>query len=47
MVALGWAVAYKRYSTDYVTDEILAKKSKKGIWQGRFMRPELFRALER
>ncbi len=47
MVASGWAVAYKKYSKDYEDDELLAKKNKKGIWQGRFMRPELFRAINR
>ena len=45
MVASGWAVAYTQYTKEYINDERLAKKTKKGVWQGRFMRPELFRAL--
>lgn len=44
MVLNGWALSY---SDKYSEDEIIAKKMKKGIWQGRFMRPELFRALQK
>ena len=47
MVKNGWAVAYTNYSDDYVEVEQMAKMNKKGIWQGRFMRPDLFRALNR
>ena len=39
MVINGWAVAYRRYSRDYVLDEQKAKESKKGIWQGHFIMP--------
>ena len=39
MVVNGWAVAYRRYSRDYVLDEQKAKESKKGIWQGHFIMP--------
>lgn len=46
MVKSGWAVAYDRYSRDYVDDEKLAKKKKKGVWQGKFMKPELWRRLQ-
>lgn len=46
MVRAGWAVAYDRYSQDYVEDEIFAKKQKKGIWKGKFMKPELWRRLQ-
>lgn len=47
MVASGWAVAYTRYTDAYKKDEVAAKKSKKGLWQGKFMKPELYRALDR
>ena len=31
MVGNGWAVAYRRYSTDYVPDETTAQREKRGI----------------
>lgn len=43
MVAQGWAVAFRRYSGDYVTDEIRAKASGVGIWKSAFVLPEDFR----
>ena len=45
MVAQGQAVSYR--STRYAEEEKAAKKQKIGIWQGKFMRPELYRALKR
>jgi endonuclease YncB( thermonuclease family) len=39
MVSNGWAVAYKRYSKDYVRDEQNAKATRKGMWRGEFMMP--------
>lgn len=47
MVEEGWAVAYKRYTDAYNRAEMQAKKAKKGIWQGRFMKPELYRILNK
>ena len=47
MVESGWAVAYNFYTHDYDDAEALARREKRGIWQGRFMRPELYRALKR
>ncbi len=47
MVEEGWAVAYKRYTDAYNGAEMQAKKAKKGIWQGRFMKPELYRILNK
>ncbi len=44
MVLSGWAVAY---GDEYSRAEQKARKSKRGIWQGKFMRPELFRAINR
>jgi endonuclease YncB( thermonuclease family) len=43
MVATGWAIAYRRYSTDYVTEEMEAQKSGLGIWSGSFVAPEHWR----
>jgi endonuclease YncB( thermonuclease family) len=43
MVAQGWAVAYRRYSSDYVPDEAAAKSAGRGIWAGRFEMPEAWR----
>ena len=39
MVSNGYAVAYRRYSKKYVSDEINAKNNKLGIWQGKFEMP--------
>ena len=39
MVSNGYAVAYRKYSKKYVSDEIIAKKNKLGIWQGKFEMP--------
>lgn len=47
MIKSGWAVAYDHYDDKYIKDEEIARKQKKGIWQGRFMRPEIWRALNR
>lgn len=47
MVEEGWAVAYKRYTQEYNDAEEQAKKRKKGIWQGRFLKPELYRILNK
>lgn len=43
MVAAGLAVAYRRYSMDYVTAEAAAKASKRGIWAGTFAMPSDYR----
>jgi endonuclease YncB( thermonuclease family) len=39
MVADGWALAYRRYSKDYVRAETFAKSRRKGMWRGSFMKP--------
>jgi endonuclease YncB( thermonuclease family) len=36
MVRAGWAVAYVRYSKDYVADERWARENEKGIWGEEF-----------
>lgn len=39
LVAQGWAVAFTRYSSDYVTNELAARSARRGIWEGEFMMP--------
>ena len=39
LVSNGYAVAYKKYSKKYISDEINAKNKKIGIWQGKFEMP--------
>lgn len=43
MIAEGLAVAYTRFSDDYVPLEALAKKAGKGMWAGSFAEPATFR----
>ena len=45
MVRNGHAVAYKRYSKQYLNDEKYAEENKLGIWKGSFLRPEKWRKL--
>ena len=45
MVRNGYAVAYRRYSKEYVSDEDFARENKLGLWQGKFFRPEKWRKL--
>ena len=45
MVRNGLAIAYRRYSKKYVSDEEFAKENKLGLWQGKFMSPEKWRKL--
>ena len=45
MVRNGYAVAYRRYSKDYIEDENYAKKNKIGLWSGNFIHPEKWRKL--
>lgn len=44
LVSAGWALAYRRYSMDYVDAENEARKAKRGLWRGRFMEPWKWRA---
>lgn len=39
MVAMGYALAYRRYSMDYVSAEESAKLARRGIWSGKFEQP--------
>ena len=45
MVRNGHAVAYRRYSKEYIPDEDFAKENKLGLWQGKFLNPEKWRKL--
>ena len=44
MVLSGWAVAYRKFSQDYVAEEDEAKAAERGLWAGRFESPAEFRA---
>lgn len=46
-VSEGWAVAYRRYSKDYVGDEDAARKADRGVWEGKFQMPWDWRAAAR
>ena len=39
LVASGWALAFRRYSLDYVPDETKARESFRGLWRGTFENP--------
>lgn len=39
LVRRGWAVAYLRYSKDYVGQDDRARKAKAGVWSGTFEMP--------
>jgi endonuclease YncB( thermonuclease family) len=43
MVKQGWAVAYRYYSLDYITEEKYAQDNLLGIWKGKFENPYIFR----
>ena len=47
MVRSGWALAYRRYSADYVDDEAAAQFDRAGIWSGRFQAPWDYRSARR
>ena len=39
MVSQGLALAYRRYSLDYVDEETGAQAMRHGIWAGEFVKP--------
>lgn len=47
MVRDGWALAYRKYSQDYVSEEASAQTARVGLWQGKFVRPWEWRKGER
>lgn len=44
LVSEGWALAYRRYSLDYVDEEASARAARRGVWRGRFVEPWDWRA---
>ena len=47
LVRNGWALAYKDYSKDYVTDEEYAQENNLGMWKGTFIHPKKWRKQNR
>ena len=47
LVSNGWALAYRRYSTDYVAADEVAKSAKLGLWRGEFVKPWEWRVGQR
>jgi endonuclease YncB( thermonuclease family) len=47
LVEQGWALAFRRYSTDYVGEEDAARAARRGIWRGTFEAPWEWRAARR
>lgn len=47
MVERGYAIAFRKYSNDYVDEEMRAKAAKRGIWAGTFADPSMVRAAKR
>jgi endonuclease YncB( thermonuclease family) len=47
MVREGWAVAYRRYSRDYIPAENRARQSRRNIWAGQFDMPWDWRRAQR
>ena len=47
MVREGWALAYRKYSRDYVDEELTARRGKTGLWKGTFRRPWEWRRSQR
>ena len=45
MVRNGYAIAYRRYSKKYISEENFAKENKLGLWKGKFLSPEKWRKL--
>ena len=43
LVLEGWAVAYRRFSGEYVLHEEAAKEAKRGLWAGDYKMPEEWR----
>ncbi len=47
MVRDGWALAYRRYSLDYVGEEAEARAAGRGMWRGQFIEPWEWRSAQR
>ena len=44
MTGLGWALAFRRYSAQYIPAEELAQRRRAGMWSGQFVPPWEWRA---
>jgi endonuclease YncB( thermonuclease family) len=47
LVSEGWALDYRKYSSDYLQAEADAKRAGAGIWRGEFTPPWEWRAARR
>lgn len=47
LVRQGWAIAFRRFSLDYVPQEDEARRERRGVWAGRFEEPDAWRARAR
>jgi endonuclease YncB( thermonuclease family) len=47
LVRSGWAVAFRRYSKNYVDEEEQAKRDRVGMWAGKFQAPEDWRKISK
>jgi endonuclease YncB( thermonuclease family) len=47
LVREGWALGYRKYSTDYLRAEAAAKRAGAGIWRGEFTPPWEWRQQDR
>ncbi len=47
MASEGWALAYPKYSTDYVLHEGAARQGRRGLWRGEFQAPWEWRSARR
>jgi len=43
MVLHGWALAYRKYSVEYVAQETQAQRAQRGLWSGSFIAPWMWR----
>ncbi|WP_421852357.1 thermonuclease family protein [Oricola sp.] len=44
LISAGWALPDRASGQDYIFDEMEAEARARGLWQGRFVRPERWRA---
>lgn len=47
LVREGWALDYRKYSTDYLAAEAEAKRQEAGVWRGEFVPPWQWRSEHR
>jgi len=47
LVKNGWALAYRKYSLEYINDENFAQNNNLGIWQGKFLKPHKWRRINK